>query len=143
MGSDPEAPVAAFARVELDEAGQPLLILENAGSSDVGVYNQILSASVGTSTPNLDFEFQIEVISVKGTNETESSTQTNSTQSNPTQSKTSDQTVLESNFVATSQEKRQEHIIEPEYATCQVKSISQSGLVTIETSVAVITHSNF
>ena len=106
MGADPEAPVAAFARVELDEAGQPLLILENAGSSDVGVYNQILTASVGTSTPNLDFEFQIEVISVQGTNETESSTQTDSTQSDPTQSKTSDKTVMESNFVATPQEKR-------------------------------------
>ena len=40
-------------------------------------------------------------------------------------------------------QQQQEKILMPEYATCRVKSISQSGMVLIETSEAVITDTNF
>ena len=50
-----------------------MLILENAGSSDLGVYSQILSASVGDSSANLDFQFSIEVIGEGEKNDTASS----------------------------------------------------------------------
>ena len=62
LSADPEVTIPSLARIELDGENNPLLVLDNAASGDAGIYKGILSATVGDSKSNQDFEFEIEVI---------------------------------------------------------------------------------
>ena len=50
-----------FIRLEFDELGDPILVLESVAESDLEVYNGVLHATVGNDHTNFEYEFEIEI----------------------------------------------------------------------------------